>query len=263
MIDLHCHILPGIDDGPKTIEDSIILARAMAAKGVRTVLGTSHVNWHYTNDPDTLARLTMEVNQRLREEGIELEVLAGAEVAMTYAMEADTSELERFRLGDGPWTLIEPPFTQIPGNLDTLLLNLQHRGLRILLAHPERCPAFHRDPQMLQSLVDYGFLTSITAGSLTGRFGSEVRRFSLDLVRKEMVHNVASDAHDHVRRPPGIAEELEQSGLGALTSWFTEAVPAAILRGEEIPSRPQLPQSAAKLSRRSRWSLRGALKRAS
>jgi protein-tyrosine phosphatase len=263
MIDLHCHVLPGIDDGPDTIEQSLTLARAAAAAGTRTLLATSHVNWHYPNDADTLAQLTEDLNIRLRAEGVSLQVLPGAEVAMTYALELDSAELLRFGLGGGPWVLIEPPFTPVVQNLDLMLMNLRRSGLRILLAHPERCPAFHRDPQMIESLVDAGVLTSITAGSLVGRFGSEVRRFSLELAQKGLIHNVASDTHDTTRRPPGIREELEASGLGAMSQWLTVEVPEAILSGGEIPPRPEAGVPATGSPRGSLWRKRVSIRRAS
>jgi protein-tyrosine phosphatase len=110
----------------------------------------------------------------------------------------------------------------------------------VVLAHPERCPALHRDRSMLERLVESGVLGSLTAGSLDGKFGAEVRRFSLELVRDRLVHNVASDAHDHSHRPPTIAGEIERAGLGALAEWFTEAVPTAILTGGVIPPRPEV-----------------------
>jgi protein-tyrosine phosphatase len=134
---------------------------------------------------------------------------------------------------------MEPPFTPIATGVENILGSLQREGYRILLAHPERCPAFHRDPEMLEALVAGGVLTSITAGSLVGQFGGDVRRFALGLVRDELVHNVASDAHDHVKRPPAIAAELERAGLAPLMEWLTRAVPTAILSGEaSIPPRP-------------------------
>ncbi len=119
-----------------------------------------------------------------------------------------------------------------------------------MLAHPERCPAFHREPQALRALVSAGALTSLTAGSLVGRFGGEVRRFALGLVEEGLVRNVASDAHDSFRRPPGAATELEQACLGPLAEWLTGSVPAAILDGGEIPPRP--PFQPARVRRR-RW----------
>ncbi len=255
MIDLHSHVLPGIDDGPETIEGSVALVRAAQAVGVRTMLATPHVSWHYQNEAATIERLTGELNARLAREGIAVEIRAGAEVAMTRAAEIGSQELERLHLGGGPWLLLEPPFTPVASGLDGIVATLQGAGHRVLLAHPERCPALHREPRMVETLVRGGALTSITAGSLVGRFGSQVRRFARQLVEQGLVHNVASDAHDALRRPPGIAAELAESGLEGLTEWFAEAVPAAILSGAEIPPRPDVPVAREQRSWRAR--LRG------
>jgi len=96
---------------------------------------------------------------------------------------------------------VEPPFVAVLTGLDTLVEDLQSRGYHVVLAHPERCPALQRDRSMLERLVASGALASVTAGSLAGRFGRTVRRFSLELVRDGLVHNVASDAHGHTQRP--------------------------------------------------------------
>jgi len=244
MIDLHCHLLPGIDDGPETIAGSLELARAAVAAGTRMMVATPHVSWSYPNDADTIGPRVDELRARLRAEGIALEVRAGAEIAMTRVADLAPAELSRLSLGGGEWLLVEPPFAPTVTGLDSILFDLQRQGHRVLLAHPERCQAFHRDPRMLQSLVRAGVLTSITAGSLVGRFGGEVRRFALSLARDGLIHNVASDAHDTLRRPPGTAVELRQAGLEPLAAWLTEQVPAAILSGEEIPPRPveELPE---------------------
>jgi protein-tyrosine phosphatase len=240
VIDLHCHVLPGIDDGPSTIEDSVAIARAAAAAGTSTIVATPHVSRRYPNDSRTIGRLVAELNRRLIVEGVQVEIRAGAEVALTHAVEVEVEELTRLRLGGGPWMLVEPPLTPFASALDAILLDFQRRHGRILLAHPERCPAFHRDPQMLHSLVRAGVLTSITASSFGGRFGDSVRRFALRLAEEELIHNVASDAHGCKHRGPGMAFALEQAGLGPLAGWLTEAVPTAILGGEPIPPRPVL-----------------------
>ena len=265
VIDLHCHVLPGIDDGPRTIEGSVALARAAAAAGTRTLVATPHVNARYRNDARTIARLVDELNMRLLTEGVALEVLSGAEIAVTSVVELEPSQLQGLGLGDGGWLLIEPPFAPIATGLENMLLLLQHRGHRILLAHPERCPAFHRDRAMLESLVWSGMVTSVTAGSLVGHFGGEVRRFALGLVEDGMVHNVASDAHDHLARPPSIAAELEQAGLGPLTGWLTQAVPTAILNGEDtLPPRPEVDLQRTAMPERGWWRQRiDSFKRAS
>jgi protein-tyrosine phosphatase len=254
VIDLHCHLLPGIDDGPETIEGSVALARGAAAAGMSTVVATPHVNRLYPNDAETITRSVAELRGRLGRDGVELEVRPGAEIAITRLADIAPAQLRRLSLGGGPWLLVEPPFTPVATNLDAILMELQDRGHRVLLAHPERCQAFHRDPGMLGSLVREGVLTSITAGALIGRFGEEVRRFALSLAREGLIHNVASDAHDDAQRPPGMARELEQAGLGPLAEWLTEVVPAAILEGEEtIPPRPAVGRLGVEARRRPWW----------
>jgi protein-tyrosine phosphatase len=259
VIDLHCHALAGIDDGPETIEDSLALVRVAAATGTRTILATPHVSRLYPNRAATIAGLVDELNERLTSEGIAVEVRPGAEIALTRLDEIAPDELRRLGLAGGPWLLVEPPFTPVATNLDAVLLELQRDGHRIVIAHPERCAAFRRNPDMLRSLVRAGLLTSVTAGSLVGQFGEGARAFALEMARVGLLHNVASDAHDDVRRPPGVAVELRQAGLGSLTEWLTRAVPAAIMNGDErIPPRPPVAIApAARRERRHRGSLLG------
>ena len=183
-----------------------------------------------------------------------MELLLGAEVAVTRIAELDPDELPRLALGEGPWLLVEPPFTTVVAGLDSTVGELHRRGHRVLLAHPERCPAFQREPALLESLIDGGVLTSVTSGSLVGRFGGEARQLALALLDAGLAHNVASDAHDDLRRPPSIADELRAAGLEALGDWLTMEVPAAILSGGEIPRRP--PIAPARPGRR-RWPWRG------
>jgi protein-tyrosine phosphatase len=188
-----------------------------------------------------------------------MEVLMGAEVAITRIGEIPAEDISMLHLGGGPWLLAEPPFSQVAAGLEALVADLQRRGHRILLAHPERCAAFHREPRLLESLVGSGVLTSITAGSLVGSFGGQVRRFALELARGGMVHNVASDAHDETKRPPGMVREIEQAGLGPLADWLTQAVPEAILDGREtIPRPPRVTLAGARGAGRTWWRRRGS-----
>jgi protein-tyrosine phosphatase len=251
VIDLHCHVLPGIDDGPASIEESVAMVRAAARGGTRLMVATPHVSLRYRNDAATIERLVRELNARLQAEGVPVEIRSGAEIAVAHVGELDRSGLFELGLGGGPWLLLEPPFARAFTRLGPILLDLQRRGHRIVLAHPERCPVFHREPELLETLVDAGALTSLTAGSLVGGFGRDVRRFALELVRAGMAHNVASDAHDELKRPPSIAAELERAGLEPLESWLTEEVPGAILAGEEIPPRPDVGEGVGRA--RARW----------
>lgn len=239
MIDLHSHLLPGIDDGPATVDGSMAILRAAAAAGTTTITATPHVSARYRNGADSIAAAA-GLLEAARSEGedVGVEVRLGAEVAYTLISELDPEELPRLCLGDGPWMLLEPPFTQVLAGLDATVAELHRRDLRVLLAHPERCPAFHRDTRLIEYLVEQGVLTSITSGSLAGRFGSQARRLGLSLLDRGLAHNVASDAHDATNRPPSIAEELAKAGRPGLEDWLTQEVPAAILAGGEIPPRP-------------------------
>jgi protein-tyrosine phosphatase len=241
VIDLHCHVLPGIDDGPESIEGSVALARTAAEAGITTLVATPHVDARYGNRAERIAALIGPLNDRLTAEGIAIDVLPGAEIAATHLAELPHSELERLGLGGSRSLLIEFPFNPVIRGLPETVRELQREGHRIVLAHPERCPAFHRDRATLHSLADSGVLMSITAGSLIGRFGGEVRRVALELVRENLVHNLTSDAHDDVRRRPGLREELRRSKLEHLAEWLTELVPAAILADTPIPARPAEP----------------------
>ena len=238
MIDLHSHVLAGIDDGPSTLDGSVAILRAAGAAGTRTLVATPHVSRHYPNDAETIARRVEELRARASADGLGVEILRGSEIAMSRVAELPAAELDDLRLGDGPWLLIEPSFTKPIDALEAIVAELHRGGHRVLLAHPERCMAFHRDPLRLESLVRHGALTSITAGSLVGSFGEHVRHFALRLAEDGLLHNVASDSHDPVRRPPSIGAELRRAGLGELADWLTESVPAAVLSGQEVPPKP-------------------------
>jgi len=237
VIDLHCHILPGIDDGPRTMEGSVALASAAFAGGTRTIVATPHVSCAWPdNDAATIAQGVRAVNQALREADIAVEVLAGAEVALSRVGDLKLGELEALRLGGGPWLLAECPLTVEAPGFEHGLATLQNQGHRILLAHPERCPAIQRDPQRLAALVERGMLTSVTASAFTGSFGRTVQRFAFELLHCGLIHDIASDAHDAVRRPPALAAELVKAGLGDHAARMTREIPEAILRGTELPA---------------------------
>jgi protein-tyrosine phosphatase len=261
VIDLHCHVLPGIDDGPRTIADSLELARAAAALGTRTIVATPHVSWRYDNDAPGIARRVQEVNDALAASSVDLLVVAGAEVAMTRAADLTSEQLSALTLGGGSWLLLECPFASTTTGLSQLIFELQEHGLGIVLAHPERCPAFQHDPRLLERLVQGGgVLTSVTAGSLVGRFGRTVKRCCDVLIDAEMVHNIASDAHGAGERRPGVLEEISQAGLEPLADWLTQQVPAAILAGDDtIPARP-LVSLSRDVSSQVAWWRRGPLR---
>jgi protein-tyrosine phosphatase len=243
VIDVHSHVLPGIDDGPRTTQDALALARAAVAAGTTELVATPHVSWEFQTPSQVMRDGVVAMQAELDAAGVPLRLRTGAEVALTRAADLDDEELRALRLGGGEWLLAESPLTMAAPGLDLLLQRLQAQGHRVLLAHPERAPEFQRHPEMLERLVDAGMLTQITAGSLVGRFGSTVQRFTFDMVAAGLVHNVASDAHNADRRPPGLLAEIEQAdaelpGLIDHAEWLCEQVPRAILDGGAIPPAP-------------------------
>jgi protein-tyrosine phosphatase len=238
VIDLHSHVLPGIDDGPDDLDGSLAIARQALRSGTRTLLATPHASSRYPNDAATISAALERLHAALEREGVELEVPRGAEIALTHISEMEGDELAALTLGGSGWLLVEPPFSPVAVGLESTIQALLKDGYGVLLAHPERCPAFQRDPATVERLVAGGVLTSITAGALEGRFGSTARRYAVHLLEAGQAHNVASDAHDHVSRPPSLGPQIQKAGFGALAEWLTEEVPAAILTGTAIPSRP-------------------------
>jgi protein-tyrosine phosphatase len=244
MIDLHSHVLPGIDDGPASVEGSLAIARRAHQAGIRTLVATPHASSRYPNDPRTIAPALQAVRDGLRAEGLHLELLGGAEIAVNHISEMDAADFASMTLGGGSWLLIEPPFSPIATGIETSIRALTRDGYSVLLAHPERCPALQRDPTIVERLVSEGILTSVTAGSLAGRFGNTARRFATDMLELGLAHNVASDAHDDGNRPPSLAPQIEAAGFGSLAAWLTEEVPGAILAGDPIPPRPSVRRPA-------------------
>ena len=152
-----------------------------------------------------------ELTEALARAAIPLEVRAGGEIAIWRLVDLDDAALRALALGGGPYLLVESPFSPVVGDFEPMVLDLHQRGHRVLLAHPERCPAFQRDPERLARLVRGGVLIQITAGSMEGAFGSTVQRFTTSLLRDGLVHVVASDAHDAVKRPPGLQRRLPRA----------------------------------------------------
>ena len=243
-IDLHCHVLPAIDDGPATIAGSLAFARAAQAAGIVTLVAKPHVNpGHPENDPVRIAERVGKVRAALRAEGIGVDVVAGAEVALARALALDDATLASLHLGGGPWLLLECPLgpAGAPGFVEAAR-EVAARGHRIVLAHPERSPAFHADPEgTLAPLVEEGMVAQVTAGALVGRFGRKPREVALRLLHAGLIHDVASDGHDALGRVPSIGPELEAAGFGAQAPWLAGDVPAAILSGAELPPPPPFP----------------------
>lgn len=238
MIDLHCHLLPGIDDGPGDLAATVALARALVADGTTRVVATPHVSPEYPNTSPVVAAEVTWVRDTLAKEGIALDVLAGGELDLAHVAELDEAELARFQLGESGTLLVECPLTRAAPFFEQRVAVLQRSGLRVLLAHPERSPVFQRDRGLLARLVAGGAMASLTASSFAGRFGRTARAYAEWALDEQLVHDVASDAHDVRGRPPAMRDPLETAGYGWAVDWLTLDAPAAILAGARLPARP-------------------------
>ncbi len=250
MIDLHCHLLPGIDDGPPDADAMLALARAQVDAGVATVVATPHVAPSMPNRAADIARAVDEARRMLVAADLPLEVATGAEIDLALAAELPDDELRALALGGGPWLLVEAPL-RAARHVDRAVRALQARGFAIVLAHPERSPSFQREPELLRGLVADGVLTQITAGSVCGDFGRVVGSFTDWMVDEGLVHVVASDAHDAAHRAPGLRAALARGPLRDRAPWLVESVPGAILDGQPIPDLPA-PSRRGNLLRRIR-----------
>jgi len=246
VIDIHCHVLPGIDDGPRDLDESLALARVAEGDGTTVLVATPHVSHTHPNDSQIVREGVARVNEALREEGIGVEVRTGAEVAHPMLGRLGDDELRALTLGGGPNLLLEAPLAAVGGELEEAVGHVQSIGLGVVLAHPERCPSFHRDPDRLARLVAAGVFTSVTAASFGGGFGGTVRRLTAALASRGLVHDAASDAHDPKRRPPLLRSALLGAsdglpGLAGQIEWLAREVPRALIAGEPLPPAPPAP----------------------
>jgi protein-tyrosine phosphatase len=226
------------------MEGSLALARAARRAGTGTLVATPHVRDDYPFPLGAIDERVDETNAALDRAGVDVRVERGAEVAITKVTEFDDDELRSLCLGSGTYLLVESPYTYAPELLEKVLFDLQARGFRPILAHPERSPSFLSDFVRLARIVDKGVLCSVTALSMSGGFGDAIQSFTSRLFTEGLVHDVASDAHDTSRRPPGLGNgferlEKELPGLTDQVRWYTVEAPQAILAGSELPPPPE------------------------
>jgi protein-tyrosine phosphatase len=239
VIDLHSHILPGVDDGPATIEESLGIARRAAAEGVRVIAATPHVRDDYPTDPGAMERLVAELRVAITREQIPVEVRPGGEIAIDWLDRLSDDDLSRFGLGGSPrHVLIEFPYAGWPLSLHEWVFRLVTREITPVIAHPERNAEVQRNPEELRPLVDAGALVQITAASLDGRIGRSSQSAAVELIRSGLAHLLASDAHTPDVREAGLLGAVEAVDDSVLARWLTLDVPMAIITDAPIPRRP-------------------------
>jgi protein-tyrosine phosphatase len=232
MIDLHAHLLPGIDDGPPDLQGALALAAAAAGGGTRVMAATPHIGFQHGVAPGELAGRVAVLREALVREGIALEAVTGGELAPDRALDLTDDELRAIALGGSRCILLECPFTRAGDLMSRLVAHLQMKGFRVLLGHPERSPAFLADLDALAELVRRGAFVQLTAGSLRGDFGRTVQRGAHGMLERRLVHVVASDAHAATGRSPSLEARLAPDQLALLC----EAAPRALLADADMPA---------------------------
>jgi protein-tyrosine phosphatase len=235
MIDLHCHILPGVDDGALDIRDSAGLARQAAADGIEAICATPHIRHDHDVRIEEVESRVEAVNRHLRGEEIPVSVLTGGEVAETAVDGLGEEELCRVSLGEGRWILLEPAPGPLDDSLQQRVEQLAERGHRTLIAHPER----HLSADMFErmaALVEAGALIQATADFF---LRDHMAKGMLAMAERGLVHVLSSDAHSsHGGRPAKLSAAFEVlAGLEWLRphlQWMREEAPHAIVEGREL-----------------------------
>lgn len=211
MVDIHCHILPGIDDGAQHIDNSIDMAKQAVSEGIHTIIATPHhKNRRYENPKKEILVKVEELNKQLNEQNIPLTILPGQEPAINGNLLHDFQNDEILCLNNTHYQFIELPSSHVPRYTTQMLFDLQLKGITPIIVHPERNQEIQERPEVLYGMVDAGSLAQLTAGAVCGKFGKRVKKLSFDLIEANLVHFIASDAHNIYKRSFNMVQAFEE-----------------------------------------------------
>jgi protein-tyrosine phosphatase len=240
MIDVHYHLLYGVDDGPKELEASLALAEASIAEGVTHIVATPHASYRYDFDPAVNQAKLAELNQRL---GGRVTLGLGCDFQLSRDNVSDALEHPaKYTINGGRYLLVEFPDVAIPPGTSEVLYEFTVRGIVPIITHPERNFTLAAKPEMLKPWIRSGCLVQITAASLAGEFDARAQSISHHLLKKQWVHLVASDAHNIVKRPPMMkpAYESLKKDYGVETADRLCLInPRAIFDDQPLPRQPE------------------------
>ncbi|RDW20742.1 tyrosine-protein phosphatase [Oceanobacillus chungangensis] len=221
MIDIHSHILPGIDDGAQTEEDSLEMAREAVAQGITTIIATPHHrNGKYDNKRSSIIQDVNILNELLIREDIPLNVLPGQETRINGDMVEDINNGELLSLDDTKYLFVEFPSAHVPRYSSQMLFDIQVAGYTPIIVHPERNQELIEHPNKLYEFVRNGALTQVTAASIVGKFGKNIKTFSQQLIEANLTHFIASDAHNTTSRGFCMQEALQEVKSEFGTDYF-------------------------------------------
>lgn len=238
MIDVHLHILPGVDDGPATLADALSLARTLVQEGVRVAVATPHYNDEYPQRPAReIIERVVDLQRELDRYAIPLRLLAGHEALIQPGLVEDIQLGRVATLNGSRYLLLELWNNAWLPDTERVIFELRAFGVVPVLAHPERYRALQQDTHRLAALLEQGVLTQLTASSLVGMQGSSARKCAESFLKQGLIHCIASDGHGLTRRPPALRRSLQcaqrmldQAGLQQVI----ETTPAAIIQNHDF-----------------------------
>lgn len=235
MIDLHSHVLPGLDDGAADLDEAVAICHAAVADGIRVLAATPHVRDDYPTTPEQMEAALAEVRAAV---GEELRLVPGGELDLAQ-LERPHEELLRFALAGNPgYLLVETPYVGWPLDIGERLFGLLAAGITPVLAHPERNGEVQERPELLEPLVASGVLVQLTAGAVEGSLGRRSHVSALALLDLGLAHLIASDGHTPAIRKIGMSGAVAALGGEELARWLTVDVPGAIVDRGTVPPRP-------------------------
>jgi protein-tyrosine phosphatase len=239
MVDIHHHLLPGLDDGSRDLETSVAMACMAAEDGITHVLATPHANDHFPFDPERIAAGIATLRDALASASIPLQIASGCDFHLSYDNVQDAiAHPTKYTLNQHEYLLIELPDQGLSPHLTDTFYQLRIAGMVPILTHPERNPTLQRDPSRMADWLRDGMLVQVTANSVTGEMGSKAQSMAHDLLRNRWVHFLATDAHNLKARPPILSEarKLVARRFGeSYAGLLCTANPTAVYEGRPLP----------------------------
>jgi protein-tyrosine phosphatase len=211
LIDIHSHILPGVDDGAKNEQESLNMARAAIEQGIQTIVATPHHQNGAFNNFRLEIKSSVEIlNEFFKREGVPLTVLPGQETRIYGEMVEGLRQQELLPINHSKYLLVEFPASEVPRYTTQLLFDIQLEGYTPVIVHPERNRQLLEHPNLLYEFVSKGALTQVTAGSVIGKFGKDIQKFTNQIIEANLTHFIASDAHNTTSRKFWLQEAYEE-----------------------------------------------------
>ena len=245
MVDIHCHILPGLDDGADSMETAVEMGEMAVADGITHIVGTPHSNDRYPFDPAAIRALREELQAKFVGR---LQFATGCDFHLSYENLQDIrGNLAKYTINQKNYLLVELADYAIPPSMEQTLHQLHLAGLRPIITHPERNPLVKANADRLHTWVNQGCYVQVTAGSLLGRFGPSSKAAAEKWLAENCIHFIASDAHNTSSRPLKLREAFDQvaefKGAEVAEALFTRN-PLAAFEGRELPYVPEISAGA-------------------